>query len=210
MNALQTISLLIFAAFAAVVLYNLYGVLGKRIGRQPEDGSLEASPIRGIEGAPAFSEHLEEVALSGLAAVKAKDPTFELDAFLGTIRNSYEEIVKAFAANDLSALRSLTDPAVFDTFSKAIETRVTTGVAERIEFMNPARADLEAAEVDGETVRLRVRFLSEFRSLPMSEAAPVPASEADERRAAEMWTFERNATAKDARWILCRVEPAEA
>lgn len=208
MNALQTISLLIFAALAAVVLFNLYGVLGKRVGRQPEDGPLESPPLKAADGAITGLDHHEEVALSGLAAVKAKDPTFEVDLFLVSARKTYETIVKAFAANDRETLKALTDEVVFATFSQAIEAREAAGVAETIEFVNPARADLEAAELEGDNARIRVRFLSEFRSRPMPESA-APA-DADERRAAEMWTFERRATAKDGPWILRRVEPAEA
>ena len=63
-------------------------------------------------------------------------------------------------------------------------------------------------ELEGDNARIRVRFLSEFRSRPMTESAVT--AETDERRAAEMWTFERRATAKDGPWILRRVEPAEA
>ena len=208
MNALQTISLLIFAALAAVVLFNLYGVLGKRVGRQPEDGPLESPPLKTADGAITGPDHHEEVALSGLAAVKAKDASFEVDLFLVSARKTYETIVKAFAANDRETLKGLTDEVVFATFSQAIDAREAAGVAESIEFVNPARADLEAAELDGDNARIRVRFLSEFRSRPLTDLAVT--SEIDERRAAEMWTFERRATAKDGPWILRRVEPAEA
>lgn len=208
MNDLQTISLLIFAALAAVVLFNLYGVLGKRVGRQPDDGQIEAPQMRAPEGVTTGTDLHEEVALSGLAAVKAKDATFDVDAFLSSARKNYEAIVKAFAANDRQTLKELTDDTVFATFSQAIDAREAAGVAEAIEFVNPARADLEAAELDGDNARIRVRFLSEFRSRPIVDA--VASSEPDERRAAEMWTFERRATAKDGVWILRRVEPAEA
>ena len=34
---MQIIALLCLAAFAGVVLYQLYAVLGKRVGRQPDD-----------------------------------------------------------------------------------------------------------------------------------------------------------------------------
>jgi hypothetical protein len=34
---LQVLELLIFAVVAAVILYQLYAVLGRRVGRQPED-----------------------------------------------------------------------------------------------------------------------------------------------------------------------------
>ena len=52
---------------------------------------------------------------------------------------------------------------------------------------------------------VRVRFLAEFRSRskgPEGEAV-------DDRRTAEIWTFERNVTSRDPNWALAKVEPAE-
>ncbi|MDB5443870.1 MAG: hypothetical protein JWP73_2246, partial [Phenylobacterium sp.] len=34
---MQVLELIIFAGLAAIVLYQLYSVLGRRVGRQPED-----------------------------------------------------------------------------------------------------------------------------------------------------------------------------
>jgi len=42
---LQVLELIIFAGLAAIVLYQLYSVLGRRVGRQPEDQPApEAAP----------------------------------------------------------------------------------------------------------------------------------------------------------------------
>ena len=212
---LQTIQLLILAALAAVVLFSLYSVLGKRVGRQPEDVAVPVGGRRPDVIAPPPAEAVDGVALSGLAAVKAKDPAFDIDSFLTGARSAYETIVKAFAANDRRTLEGLTSADVFATFNKAITDRETAGLQERIEFLNPARADLETAEVDGDSVRLRVRFLSEFRSVRTTadgqavEAEPGPGL-GDERRAAETWTVERTTGGKDPTWALARVEAAEA
>ena len=48
MPPVTLIELLIFAVLAAVVLYNLYAVLGRRIGRQPGEATGAPQP-----GAPA-------------------------------------------------------------------------------------------------------------------------------------------------------------
>jgi len=211
---LQTIQLLILAALAAVVLFSLYNVLGKRVGRQPEDVPLPAGGVRPDALAPPAGEAVDGVALSGLAAVKAKDPAFEIDSFLNGARSAYETIVKAFAANDRRTLEGLTSPEVYATFDKAITEREGSGLSEAIEFIMPARADLETAEVDGDRLRLRVRFLSEFRATRASPAAGgtdgADTPPADERRAAETWTFERSMAGKDPTWALARVEAAEA
>lgn len=209
---MQNLYLLILAALAAVVLFNLYAVLGKRVGRQPEDMAPAGPARRPLDPAAPAVDAADGVALSGLAAVKAKDPAFEIDAFLAVARSAYETIVKGFAANDRAALQPVTDAAVYATFETAIAEREKAGIAETVEFMTPARADLDHAEVDGDRVRMRVRFLSEFRTSPRADAAGSSPQDrpADERRAAELWTFERTASGKDAKWTLARVEPAQA
>jgi len=207
---LQTIQLLILAALAAVVLFSLYNVLGKRVGRQPEEVPLPAGGPRPDALAPPPGDALDGVALSGLAAVKAKDPGFEIDSFITGARSAYETIVKAYAANDRRTLEGLTSAEVYATFDAAIAERERAGLSETIEFIIPARADLETAEVVGDTLRLRVRFLSEFRATRSVAAGDADPAQADERRAAETWTFERATGGKDPTWALARVEAAEA
>jgi predicted lipid-binding transport protein (Tim44 family) len=213
---LQTIQLLILAALAAVVLFSLYNVLGKRVGRQPEDVAIGPGPRRQEQVTSATVEPMDGVALSGLAALKARDPAFDVDGFLTGARSAHETIVKAFAGNDRRTLEGLTRADVFATFDNAIRERENAGVREAIEFLNPARADLESAEVEGDVVRLKVRFLSEFRSRRVATDGTVPtddvagAGAGDERRAAEAWTFERTLGGNDPTWALARVEAAEA
>ena len=211
MTTLQILGLVFFAALAGVVLFNLYAVLGKRVGRQPEDALAGATPRRTIEAAPPPVDGADGVALSGLAAVRAQDPGFEIDSFLAGSRTAYETIVKAFAANDRQTLKNLTDPHVFATFETAIAEREKAGLTEKVEFLNPALADLESAEVTEDKAIMKVRFLSEFRSqskATQADGAPAPAP--DERRAAEVWTFERPCASRDPNWILSRVEAAQA
>ena len=38
------LQILFLAAIAAVVLYQLYATLGRRVGRQPEDAAVTANP----------------------------------------------------------------------------------------------------------------------------------------------------------------------
>ncbi len=54
--------------------------------------------------------------------------------------------------------------------------------------------------------QIKVRFLAEFRSRtkgPEGEAV-------DDRRTAEVWTFQRPLASKDPNWVLARVEAAQA
>ena len=78
---MQVLELIIFAGLAAIVLYQLYSVLGRRVGRQPEDKA--AVETTGAVRAPAPAEPADDgVALTGLAALRAKDPAFDVSRFL--------------------------------------------------------------------------------------------------------------------------------
>ena len=202
---MQVLELLIFAALAAVVLYQLYAVLGRRVGRQPED-QPELTPRAAVAGLVAARPPVDEVTLGGLAAVKARDPAFDVEHFLQGARGAYEMIVRAFIGGDRAALSPLVSPDVMKGFETAIAERETAGRTEAVEFLQPVRADVEESLVDADAARIKVRFLGEFRIRskgPEGEAV-------DDRRTAEMWTFQRPLSSRDPNWILVRVEAAEA
>lgn len=204
---MEALQLVIFAALAAVVLFQLYAVLGRRVGRQPEDAAVEDARRPALEKEPARGEeaHPPEAA-DGLAALRARDPSFDAGGFLGGARGAYEMIVTAFAAGDRQTLRGLLTLGVYQTFDAALTAREAEGRSEAVEFLQPPRADLESAEVQGDTARVKVRFLAEVRTRskgPEGEAV-------DDRRTAEFWTFERTVTSRDPNWALAQVEPAES
>lgn len=204
---MKVLELIIFAGLAVIVLYQLYAVLGRRVGRQPEDVATEAAgaPAKAAERAPEIAD--DGVELTGLAAVKALDPSFDVGRFLGGAKSAYEMIVRAFAESDRETLKNLLSPEVYASFEGAIAAREAEGRTETVEFLHPPRADLETAEVTGrDTGRVTVRFLAEFRSRskgPEGEAV-------DDRRTAELWTFERKLTSRDPNWLLVHVDAAEA
>ena len=198
--------LIIIAVVAAVVLYQLYAVLGRRVGRQPEDVVQPATVPRTAD-ADAFTPTTDlGVAPSGVAAIRARDPNFDPAKFVAGARQAYELIVTSFANSDRAGLERLVSPTVMTSFAAAMAKREAEGRSETVEFTNPPRADLESAEVAGDTARAKVRFLAEFRSRskgPEGEAV-------DDRRTAELWTFERSLTPGAPGWALARVEAAEA
>ena len=205
---MQVLELIIFAGLAAIVLYQLYSVLGRRVGRQPEDAAPAEAGKRAVRAPDRPLEPVEDgVALTGLAAVKALDPAFDVGRFLNGAKTAYEMIVRGFAEGDRATLKNLLAPDVLASFEAAIDTREAEGRTESVEFFHAPRADLEKAEVVRKSVaQLTVRFLAEFRNRskgPEGEAV-------DDRRTAELWTFERDLTSRDPNWMLVHVDAAEA
>jgi predicted lipid-binding transport protein (Tim44 family) len=204
---LQVLELIIFAGLAVIVLYQLYSVLGRRVGRQPGDRPATETAAIGPRPAERPPEPADDgVELTGLAAIRARDPGFDVGRFLGGARSAYQMIVTAFAEGDRKTLGNLLAPAVLASFEQVIDSREAEGRSETVEFTHPPRADLETAEMSGEIARVTVRFLAEFRTRskgPEGEAV-------DDRRTAERWTFERSLASKDPNWTLAHVDAAEA
>ena len=205
---MQLLIIAIFAVLAGVVLFNLYAVLGRRIGRQPTDQPTAAPASVPAERAlPQPDRSAAEVELEGLAAIKARDAAFDAAKFVDGARAAYQMIVKAFAAGDRKTLDGLLAPQVRDSFEAAMAAREAEGRTESIEFEHPPRTDLEGSEVEGDLARIKVRFLGEFQARTQG---PDGAETVGERRTAETWTFERNLSSRDPNWTLVRVDAAEA
>jgi predicted lipid-binding transport protein (Tim44 family) len=197
--------LLILAGLAAVVLYQLYAVLGRRVGRQPEDGpEVPARPLAQPADGPRLIPG--SAALGAVAAIKARDQSFDLEKFLQGAKGAFQTIVTAYAAGDREALKPLLSDEVYGAFEAAMLQREAEDRSEKVEFLQPPRADVEDTIVTGDVARIKVRFLAEFRSRskgPEGEAV-------DDRRTAEVWTFERAIASRDPNWTLTRVEAALA
>ncbi|MDP3368710.1 MAG: TIM44-related membrane protein TimA [Brevundimonas sp.] len=209
------ILIVVFAVIAAVVLFQLYNVLGKKVGRQPEEDarSKPAAAAAAAPGAdPASTGRpnvLDAVTLASIAGLKARDPNFDPIRFLDGARQAHETIVRAYAAGDRETLKPLLTPTVMESFEAGIAAREARGETEVAEFLHPARADLELASAEENRATAKVRFLAELRNRVKSADASAE-EQVEERRVAELWTFERTLGASDPNWVLARTEPAAA
>lgn len=195
---------IILAALAAVILYQLYATLGRRVGRQPEDAPA-AVPASGLTRDLTVPEVPGE-ALTGLAALRARQADFDIGRFLSGARQAYEMIVKAFAAGERETLAPLLAPDVMANFEAAIAAREAAGRTEKAEFLAPPRTDLDSITVEGDVAKAVVRILAEVRTRSIG-----PEGEAvDDRRTADLWTFERDLKSRNPNWTLVRVDVAEA
>lgn len=195
---------IILAALAAVILYQLYATLGRRVGRQPEDAPAvvpTSAPTRDLKAPEAPAE-----ALSGLAALRARQADFDIGHFLSGARQAYEMIVKAFAAGDRETLAPLLAPDVMANFEAAIVAREALNRTEKAEFLVPPRTDLDSITVEGDVAKAVVRILAEIRTRSTSAEGEA----VDDRRTADLWTFQRDLKNKNPNWTLVRVDVAEA
>ena len=195
---------IILAVLAAVILYQLYATLGRRVGRQPEDAPAVVpanGPQRDLKAVEAPPE-----ALSGLAALRARQSDFDIGHFLSGARQAYEMIVKAFAAGDRETLKPLLSADVMANFETAIAAREAQNRTEKAEFLVTPRTDLDSITVEGDVAKAVVRILAEIRTRSTSAEGDA----VDDRRTADLWTFQRDLKSKNPNWTLVRVDVAEA
>jgi predicted lipid-binding transport protein (Tim44 family) len=205
-GVLQVIELIILAALAAVVLYQLYAVLGRRVGRGPE--SVASPQAASPSDAPRALIAPTDAAtpLDGVSAVRARDPNFDAGRFLQGARGAYQIIVKAYADGDRKTLQPLLAQNVMASFEAGMAERERESRTESIEFLHTPRADLDAIELKDDIAHASVRFLAEIRSRTKGQEGEA----VDDRRTAEIWTFERNLKSRNPNWTLVHVDAAEA
>lgn len=209
----QHFQIVVFAVIAAFVLFQLYNVLGKKVGRQPQEDAraqpkaAPGAPGTAAEAAASRTPALDAATLAAAAGLRAREPGFDPARFLDGARQAYETIVRGYAAGDREALKPLLTPKVMASFEAGMAAREVRGEAESAEFIHTPRADLEHADIEGDRAVARVRFLAEIRSRLTPQGGEPQVSE---RRTAEQWTFERPLGAADPNWVLARVEPASA
>ena len=209
MNLPVQFQIVVFAVIAAFVLFQLYNVLGKKVGRQPQEDAKTPLPAPTAPESAKVQPAVDAATQAAVAGLKARDPAFDPARFVEGARQAYEIIVRGYAAGDRAALKPLLTPAVMASFEAGIAAREARGETETAEFLFPPRADLEAATAEGDKAVAKIRFLAELRSQiakTSGEGEPV----IEERRTAEHWTFERALGAADPNWVLARVEPANA
>src|SRR5581483_5582023 len=116
----QTLGLIIAASVAAVLLFRLYTVLGRRTGHEPQPA---ARPQQPSGEAPALAAVPSDPVARGLMDIQFADRNFDRNQFLQGARTAYDMIQKAFANGDRLALRPLLSGDVFAAFEQAIATR---------------------------------------------------------------------------------------
>lgn len=197
------IEVLVLAAVALIVLSRLYMALGRGGNDRPvQRPSTSATPSE--NNLAELAERRERrvnaerpiftgPAASGLEDIYNADNSFSVSGFMQGAKSAYTMIVGAFAKGDRAALRPLLDDDVYEAWDAAITARETNG-DKTFELLRVRRAEIESAELDGNTARVVVRYEAELGDGEIT------------RTAKELWTFMRNVKGSDPNWILDDVD----
>ena len=218
-----------FIVLAAVVLFQLRNVLGRRTGseRPPFDpysrpdqvegsapqGNVVTLPRRDVAPAETVAADpyaaVDRVVPPGdpvnaeLRQVKDADPTFSPKEFLEGAKLAYEMIVTAFAAGDRKGLKALLSPEVYSGFEAAIVEREAKGEKMQSTFVGIDDAKIVSAAVKEREVVVTLRIVSQLISAVQSAGGEVVDGDLETVvEVKDVWTFARDTRSRDPNWKL--------
>lgn len=210
------LDIVFFAVVAAFLILRLRSVLGRRTGTErPPEPLIASNPgakvIDLAQARRSVNEPQPDSPMGmGLAAIRAADPGFDLDGFLGGAKAAFEMIVSAFAAGDKAALRPLLAPEVYRQFAEAIDSRLANGEILTTELISIRGAQLVEAVMEGPMACLTLRLETEqVNALKDSTGRVIEGSTDRVVKVIDEWTFRRDTRSGDPNWALAATRTPE-
>ncbi|WP_294192055.1 Tim44/TimA family putative adaptor protein [uncultured Sphingomonas sp.] len=209
----------LLAMIAAFLALRLYSVLGKRGGheqslpRAAEERVVAVTQPRSVENVPdvrgATVRPFDSGAESGLRAVAAAEPSFDVTRFIDGSQAAYRMILEAFWRGDEDALADLVVPDVREAFVEAIQARRDAGHVLDNRLVTIERASIVSASVDGRLARVAVRFDADIAAVTRdTDGNVVAGSLSDAVQTHDVWTFTRTLKSADPNWMLADTDEA--
>ena len=209
--------IVILAMVAAFLGMRLYSVLGRRAEHEEEivpggfdraDDKPAVTPpaAAGAQEAPrndraitGFSPAIER----GLREIAGADRRFDLIGFLEGARAAYGMVLEAFWRGDRETLRELCDDDVFQGFDAAIAEREAAGHVLENRLIRIEDVSIHSAELNGQTARIALRFLSDIAALTRDADGTMIAGSLDDAvESRDVWTFSRNVSSASPAWLV--------
>ncbi|HSZ75251.1 MAG TPA: Tim44/TimA family putative adaptor protein [Rhizomicrobium sp.] len=209
------LEIVILAAIAAVILFRLYTVLGRRTGteRTPQErygltgpgqpgDNVVTLPDRARVAAPS-ADSAADPAARGLLDIKLADRNFETEHFLSGARSAYEIIVTAFAAGERVKLKPLLNDEVYAAFDSVIHSHEEKHEKVSFTFVGFSDVKIVHAEMKDRTAEITVSFAAKYISTTAKEDGEVVDGDPKNvREVTDIWTFARDTGARDPNWTL--------
>lgn len=206
----------LYAAIAAIICVAFYSVLGKSVGRGPDD-ELNPDEIFGKSEAPqqphgAMGMVDQELTPDdiGLRAMTQADSDFNPARFIDGAKTVYSMILEAFASGDRDTLRELLTEDVYAVYDAAIISREEQSLTQVTDLGRLRTCKIDNARIDDGTAFLRVLYEADIASALRDADGELVEGDPDLLASiSEYWTYERKIGSKDPAWRLSEVEPSE-
>ena len=209
----------LFAAAAFVVCVAFYSVLGKSVGRGPDDeltpdeifGASDSAEARNAaRQAQADAAAVAADDGTGLSAIAQADASFSPARFIDGAKTAYSMILEAFASGDRDTLRGLLTPETFAVYDAAISEREAQDLTQVTDLGRLRTAQIVSGRVEGGEAVIRVLYEAEIASALRDASGELVEGDPDMLASiAEHWTFVRPVGSDDPTWRLAEVEPSE-
>lgn len=197
---------------AGFLALRLYSVLGKRTGHEQPLAPVEDRTITPastpIEEARAPSSNqastvFEATAATGVRAIVAAEPQFDVGRFVEGAKAAYRLILEAYWRGDEDALVALTSQDVRAAFAESIADRHQAGHILDNRLVNIENASISEASLSGRLARVTVRFDADIAAVTRdADGNVIAGSMTDAVPTHDVWTFERTVRSDDPNWIL--------
>ena len=211
------VEIVLLAMVALFVGLRLYAVLGRRTGHEqqpvtrPEGvpGTEPAQPVADVAAERSEGSGLvyDDRAATGIRAIVAADPSFDVARFLEGAQAAYRMILEAFWRGDREELAFLVADDVRASFDRSIAERETAGHKLDNRLVAIERALIEDAELQGRTASITIRFDADIAAVTRNEAGEVVAGSLSDAVAVhDLWTFRRTLGSDDPNWVLAETD----
>ena len=216
----MTIEIVLLAMIALFVGLRLYAVLGQRTGHEqqpvtrPEPAAPEtmppaAAPDLSANPAEPSGFAYEKGAATGIRAIIAADPGFDVARFVEGAQAAYRMVLEAFWKGDREELAFLAGDKVRAAFVDAIEEREAAGHKLDNRLVAIERAAIEDARLDGRIAEIEVRFDAFVAAVTRDkEGEMIAGSLEDAVPTNDIWTFRRDLSSSDPNWRLVETDEA--
>jgi predicted lipid-binding transport protein (Tim44 family) len=190
-GSFEFFDIILFAMFAAFLVYRLRSVLGKRTGNEPADRQQErrcADAFLGPDerneaddGADSDRNDGENIISlpdrnddddgvvpepksqlhASFLKIRALDQSFDPNTFLEGALGAFEMILQAYTEGDGKTLNTLLSPEVYENFAGAIRVRELANNTQENTLAGIKSAEIIDAELEEQVARVTVKIVSE-------------------------------------------------
>lgn len=206
----------LYAAIAAVICVAFYSVLGKSVGRGPDDG-IKPEEVFGSSDTPAERDSVMAMMdpepiddETGLGAIARAEPDFSPARFIDGAKTAYAMILEAFASGDRETLRDLLTENVFAVYDAAITAREKDSLTQITDLGRLRVSQIKNARIENGVAYIRVLYEADIASALRDADGELVEGDPDTLAGiSEYWTYERELRSSDPTWRLSDVEPSE-
>ncbi len=153
---------------------------------QPAIASVRGDIFSGPVPAPARDDPE-----TGLAAIKAKDPRFERDAFLGQVQRAFFLVEEAWTTRNSDMSRQVMADGLWQQHRFQIESYRGAGKRTVLDGLSVDSITILVVHLDAQYDTITVRILARSADYDVNDAGRVVRGSRDQEQWAEDWTFQR-------------------